>query len=59
MKRMKIDVRDVMDEDKFYSKNHRETNDDFYKKSDKNLNNKKSTKNRRSQCRDEDDKEFL
>jgi hypothetical protein len=56
---MKIDVRDVMDEDKFYSKNHRETNDDFYKKSDKNLNNKKSTKNRRSQCRDEDDKEFL
>jgi hypothetical protein len=59
MKRMKIDLRDAMDEDEFYSKNHRATEDDFYKKSNKNLNNKKSNKNRHSRHRDEDDKEFL
>jgi hypothetical protein len=59
MKRMKVDLKDIRDEDDFYSKNHRATEDNFYKKSNKNLNNKKSNKNRHSQYRDEDDKEFL
>lgn len=59
MKRMKIDLRDAMDEDEFYNKKHRATEDDFYKKSNKNLNNKKSNKNRLPRYRDEDDKEFL
>jgi hypothetical protein len=59
MKRMKVDLKDIRDEDDFYNKNHRATEDDFYKKSNKNLNNKKSNKNRHSQHRDEDDKEFL
>ena len=44
MKRMKVDLKDIMDEDEFYSKNHQVTEDDFYKKSNKNLNNKKSNK---------------
>ena len=38
MKRMKVDLRDAIDEDEFYNKNHRATEDDFYKKSNKNLN---------------------
>ena len=59
MKRMKVDLKDIRDEDDFYSKNHQVTEDDFYKKSNKNLNNKKSNKNRHSRYRDEDDKEFL
>ena len=32
---MKVDLKDIMDEDEFYSKNHQVTEDDFYKKSNK------------------------
>jgi hypothetical protein len=38
---MKIDLRDALDEDVFYKKNHRSKQDDFYKKSEKSIVNKK------------------
>lgn len=41
MKRMKIDLRDALDEDVFYKKSHRHNQVDFYKKSEKSTVNKK------------------
>jgi hypothetical protein len=56
MKRMRIDLRDALDEDAFYKKNHRNKQEDFYKKSDKSIVNKKhKNKSRNKFNRDDDD----
>jgi hypothetical protein len=52
---MKIDLKDALDEDVFYNKNHRNKQEDFYKKSDKSIVNKKHKNKSRNKFNRDDD----
>lgn len=55
MKRMKIDLRDIKNEDTFYDRNHRNKQNDFYKRPDKNTTNKKQRNKPHTKFKYDDD----